>query len=94
LVDGSGDPTFLEGGRRPVLGFGGAVPEVARVNFTAGLILVAYTDGLVEQRRVDDRGLQLLSESVQSARGRSARSISDAVGKSIVVKLPTTSLTQ
>jgi GAF domain-containing protein len=88
LVDESGDASFLGGGRRPVLGLGGVVPEVARVTFTPGSVIVAYTDGLVEQRRDYDRGLQLLSDSVQSARGRSAREISDTVAKTILVKAP------
>jgi GAF domain-containing protein len=89
LVDESGEATFLEGGRRPVLGFGGAVPEVGRVDFSPGSTLVAYTDGLVEQRRDFDGGLQLLSATVQSAaRGRSAQEISDAVAKTIFVKAP------
>jgi serine phosphatase RsbU (regulator of sigma subunit) len=88
LVDQSGDASFLDRGRRPVLGLGGVVPDVARVNFTPGSVLVAYTDGLVEQRRDYDRGLQLLSDSVQSARGRSAREISDALATTILVKAP------
>ena len=56
LVDEFGAATFLEDGRRPVLGIGGPVPTTARVDFTPGSILVAYTDGLVEQRRDLDHG--------------------------------------
>lgn len=40
-----------------------------------------------------DKGLRLLSESVQSAQGRTAREISDAVANTIRSTLPTTSPT-
>ena len=62
LVDEFGQATYLEHGRRPVLGIRGHVPQTARVDFTPGSILVAYTDGLVEQRRDFDQGPQLLSD--------------------------------
>jgi len=88
LVDEFGDVTLLEGGRRPVLGIGGPVPNAARVDFAPGSILVAYTDGLVEQRRDFDHGLQVLSESVQSAQGRTAREISNAVASTISINAP------
>ena len=88
VVDESGEPTFLEGGRRAVLGIRSTIPEVAQQRFPAGSVLVAYTDGLVEQARDFDRGLQLLSDSVQSARGRSARDISDTLATTISINAP------
>ena len=56
LVDEFGNATFLEGGRRPVLGIGGPVPTDGTSGLHSGSILVAYTDGLVEQRRNFDHG--------------------------------------
>lgn len=44
---------------------------------------VAYTDGLVEQDRDLDRGIQLLTERVLAALGGTAREISDAVASAI-----------
>lgn len=88
LIDETGHATVLEGGRRPVLGIGGPVPKPARVEFTPGSILVAYTDGLVEQTRDFDHGLQLLSESIQSAQGLTAREISNAIASTIAVTAP------
>lgn len=88
LVNESGDPSFLEGGRRAVLGIRSAIPEAAQLPFPPGSVLVAYTDGLVEQARDFDRGLQLLSDRVKSARGRSARAISDAVATTIAINAP------
>ena len=88
LVDEFGQATYLEHGRRPVLGVRGRVPQTARVDFSPGSILVAYTDGLVEQRRDFDQGLQLLSATVQSAQGRTAREISNAVAATISINAP------
>ena len=88
LIDPFGQATFLEHGNRPVLGVGGPVPKTARVAFTPGSILVAYTDGLVEQRRDIDQGMQLLTDTVQSAHGRTAREISNAVAATISVNAP------
>ncbi|MCU1398908.1 MAG: Serine phosphatase RsbU, regulator of sigma subunit [Acidimicrobiales bacterium] len=85
LVDGSGDALFLEGGRRPVLGMGGDEPETARADFMPGSILVAYTDGLVEQNRDLDDGLRRLSATVRSVRDRTARQISDTVSTTVGV---------
>ena len=88
LVDASGRATFLEGGRRPVLGIGGPVPDVAHADFAPGSILVGYTDGLVEQTRDFDHGLQQLSENIQSLQGLTAREISNAVASTIAVNAP------
>lgn len=88
LVDERGAATFLEGGRRPVLGIGGRSPTVARVDFTPGSVMVAYTDGLVEQRRDFGRGLQLLTESVQASRGGTAREISTALASIVATNAP------
>jgi serine phosphatase RsbU (regulator of sigma subunit) len=88
LVNEFGDGTLLEDGRRPVLGLGGSVPRTARVDFTPGSILVAYTDGLVEQDRDLDHGIQLLSDCVLAARGGTAREISDAVASTIPINAP------
>lgn len=71
-----------------MLGVGGPVPKAARVDFTPGSILVAYTDGLVEQRHNFDRGLHLLTEVVQSAQGRTAREISNEVATTISINAP------
>lgn len=71
-----------------MLGVSGPAPETARVDFTPGWILVAYTDGLVEQRRDLDQGMQLLSETVQSAQGETAREISNAVASAISIDAP------
>jgi hypothetical protein len=71
-----------------VLGVAGPIPKAARVDFAPGSILVAYTDGLVEQRRDLDQGLQLLSDTVQPMRGRTAREISDAVAATIDINAP------
>ncbi len=88
LVDEAGNTTLLEGGRRPVLGVGGPAPKTARASFGAGSILVAYTDGLVEQERDFDHGIRQLSERVRSARSQSARGISDAVASTVSVNAP------
>ena len=88
LIDDVGQPTFLELGRRRVLGLGGPVPETARVDFAPGSILVAYTDGLVEQRHDFDQGQRWLSETVQSAGDRTVREISSAVASTIAVNAP------
>ena len=88
LVDEFGEATLLEHGRRPVLGIGGAVPKTAHVDFTPGSILFAYTDGLVEQERDFDHGLQLLSDRVLAAKGGSAREIADAVASTIPINAP------
>ena len=83
LVDDHGGATLLEHGRRPVLGIGGPVPETAHVSFPPGSLLVAYTDGLVENERDLDQGLQLLSDRVYTARFGTAREISNAVASAI-----------
>ena len=88
LVDVSGRATLLEGGRRPVLGIRGPVPEPARVDFTPGSVLVAYTDGLVEHDRDLDQGVQLIADRVVAAQGGSAREISHAVASAIPVNAP------
>ncbi|MCU1364603.1 MAG: putative magnesium/manganese-dependent protein phosphatase with domain [Ilumatobacteraceae bacterium] len=88
LVDESGEARFLEDGRRPVLGVGGREPETARVAFAPGSILVAYTDGLVEQNRDFDDGLRRLSETVRSVRGETAREISNKVATTVAVNAP------
>jgi serine phosphatase RsbU (regulator of sigma subunit) len=88
LVDQFGAASFLEHGRRPVLGIGGPIAEVGRADFPPGAILVAYTDGLVEQTRDFEVGLQRLSDSVRSARGRTAREISNAVASTISINAP------
>ena len=85
LVDGFGQATLLESGRRTVLGLGGPAPETARVDFTPGSILVAYTDGLVEQDGDLDRGMQLLSDRVSAAQGGTAREISNSLAGAIRV---------
>lgn len=88
LIDQFGEETYLEHGKRAVLGIGGRVPEVARVDFAPGSVLVAFTDGLVEQERDFDKGLHLLSERVHAARGRSAREISNEVATTISINAP------
>ena len=85
LIDEFGEATLLEGGRRPVLGAGGLVPKTARVDFNPGSVLLAYTDGLVEQRKDFDEGLRLLTENVQASQGKSAREISNAVAATIQI---------
>ena len=71
-----------------MLGIGGPVPKPARTAFAPGSILVAYTDGLVEQHRNFDHSLQLLTDTVQSMQGRTAREISDAIAATIAVNAP------
>jgi len=88
LIDEHGHASFLEHGRRRVLGLGGPVPTTARVDFAPGSTLVAYTDGLVEQTRDFDHGLQLLSDTVRSANVRTARGISNAVATTISINAP------
>ncbi len=88
LVDVFGKATLLEDGRRPVLGIGGPVPKTAYVDFAPGSILVAYTDGLVEQERNLDHGLQLLSDRIVEAQGGTAREISNAVASTIPINAP------
>ncbi len=88
LVDESGVATLLEDGRRPVLGIGGPTPKTAHVDFAPGSLLLAYTDGLVEQERDLDAGLQLLRNRVLAARGGTAREIADAVAAAIPIDAP------
>ena len=88
LVDTNGATTFLEDGRRPVLGVGGHVPQTAEVTFAPGSILVAYTDGLVEQHRDFEQGLKLLSDTVQAMQGRTAREISNELATMIEINAP------
>lgn len=71
-----------------MLGIGGPVPTTAHTGFTPGSILVAYTDGLVEQTRDFDLGLQRLSETVQSLQGRTAREISIGFATTIATNAP------
>lgn len=85
LMDEFGKAALLEAGRRPVLGMGGSVPITAHVDFTPGSILVAYTDGLVEQQRDFDHGVELLSECVMEAQAGSAREISNAVASTVLI---------
>ena len=85
LVDETGGATLLQAGRRPVLGMGGSVPITAHVDFTPGSILVAYTDGLVEQRRDFDHGVELLRERVLAAQAGTAREISNAVASLVSI---------
>ena len=63
----------------------GQVARTARVDFTPGSTLVAYTDGLVEHDRDLDHGVQLLSDRVLAARGGTAREISNAVASKIPI---------
>lgn len=85
LIDDLGRANLLEGGRRPVLGLGGTLPKMARVDFTPGSILVAYTDGLVEQDRNLDQGIQRLRDHVLAARDGTAREISNGLANTLPV---------
>ncbi len=88
LLDPSGGTSLLEGGRRPVLGIGGPVPTPAHAHFAPDSVLVAYTDGLVEQERDFDRGLSLVRDRVVSARGGTAREISNALSSTTPINAP------
>ena len=88
LIDQRGHATLLDKAKRRVLGMAGPSPETAKVDFPTGSVLVAYTDGLVEQRRDFDRGLQLLSDTVQSAHGGTALEISNAIARTISTTAP------
>jgi serine phosphatase RsbU (regulator of sigma subunit) len=88
VIDQQGTPTLLESGRRPVLGMGGAAPQVATMRFATGSTLIDFTDGLVEQRRHLEDGLHDLNRTVQAARHGSARDISNAIASTIGVDAP------
>lgn len=84
LIDSHGHATLLEGGRRPVLGIGGPPAEPAHAEFAPGCILLAYTDGLVEQNRHDiDAGINALIEVVCPIRHCTTQRIAHAVVTSI-----------
>lgn len=83
LIDHTGRVSLLEDGRRPVLGFGRQPAETARAAFEPGSILVAYTDGLVENERNLDQGLRDLCELLMAQRHGAAREISDAVAATL-----------
>ena len=64
-VRGDGNSEVLEGGRRPLLGFGRAHGSqsscAATTEFRVGDTLVMYTDGLIERRReLIDVGIERL----------------------------------
>jgi GAF domain-containing protein len=88
LIDELGHASLLESGRRPVLGLGGPAPTTARVDFAPGSTLIAYTDGLVEQTRDFERGVQQLSDTVRAANARTAREMSNAVAATISINAP------
>ncbi len=84
LMDQHGNPTLLEGGRRPVLGIGGPLPEPARADFSPGCILLSYTDGLVEHdRKAVDAGIDDLVQTLKPIRHASTQMIANAVTASI-----------
>jgi GAF domain-containing protein len=84
LVSPDGVIARLEGATRPVLGFGPLPAAVRRVPFTTGCVLVAYTDGLIEQGRCPiDVGMDRLAATVHNARHGTAQAISDAIAASI-----------
>jgi GAF domain-containing protein/anti-sigma regulatory factor (Ser/Thr protein kinase) len=68
VVDASGTPSYLEGGRTLPLGVEGDVPvEVAEVVLETGATVVLYTDGLVERRDATlDDGLERVRASAGS----------------------------
>ncbi len=84
LMDQHGNATLLEGGRRPVLGIGGAPPEPAHAKFSPGCILLAYTDGLVEHHWHDiDADISALIEVLSPIRHSTTKMIANAVASSI-----------
>ncbi|MBI5088958.1 MAG: SpoIIE family protein phosphatase, partial [Actinobacteria bacterium] len=72
LVPADGPARLLEGGRRPLLGFGSTAPDLAQsaqVPFASGDLALMYTDGLVERRRESiDVGLARLVRAVEALR--------------------------
>ncbi|MFJ7591243.1 PP2C family protein-serine/threonine phosphatase [Streptomyces sp. NPDC097617] len=82
LCHPDGTVSFLDGATDPPLG---ARPEhaprpEAQVGFTAGSVLVLYTDGLIERRREDiDVGLARLANSLVRHRAAAADDIADAL---------------
>jgi GAF domain-containing protein/anti-sigma regulatory factor (Ser/Thr protein kinase) len=68
LVDASGNPSYLEGGRTLPLGVDADVPvEVAEALLEVGATVVLYTDGLVERRDATlDDGLERVRASAAS----------------------------
>src|SRR5262249_61738536 len=79
LVDPSGSPRFLDGGRSaPLIGLEPGQREEDRVAFPPGSTLILYTDGLVERRgsSLDDR-LESLAEAAAAGPVESIQDLAD-----------------
>ncbi|MGD9999103.1 MAG: GAF domain-containing SpoIIE family protein phosphatase, partial [Ilumatobacteraceae bacterium] len=81
VMPADGPAYVLEGGRRPLLGFGLGMSSLARsieVPFRHGDIALMYTDGLVERRRESiDVGLARLARTVEALRGAGPAELCD-----------------
>ncbi|MEO6491664.1 MAG: SpoIIE family protein phosphatase [Ilumatobacteraceae bacterium] len=84
LIDSFGQRTLLEGGRRPVLGLGGRPVIVGRASFEPGTLLIAYTDGLIEQGRTHiDVGIDRISKLALAVRDNDLGDIANQLARSI-----------
>ncbi len=84
LVDSSGEWSLLEAGRRPVLGIGGPRPEVGVVRFAPDMLLLGYTDGLVEHEHRDlDRGFEAVARVLQAERTADVESIAESLSAKV-----------
>jgi GAF domain-containing protein/PAS domain-containing protein len=82
LMPADGPAVLLEGGRRPLLGFGAGttnrLAESVEVPFRPGDLALMYTDGLVERRRESiDVGLARLARTVDGLRGAGPADLCD-----------------
>ena len=81
-VPSGAEGVFLEGGRRPLLGFRAPGDQAvnAEFRFDSGDIAIMYTDGLIERRgeRIDD-GLKRLLHAIEGARHMAPQAMCDSL---------------
>lgn len=82
VVRPDGVRELLRGGRRSVFGMRAPHVDAARAAFPKGSVLLAYTDGLVERRRMSiDHGISALVELVAAHSNASAEALAQMISE-------------